>query len=262
MKKIGILLLCLFFTFFSYGEESSLLTKLERNMIKKPLDLKLLEAVKKEDLKATKELLDKGADVNLATPGPSPLTIAVNLENEEMVKLLLRHGADPSLEYKFGESILGFALDTENKSIIKLIRKALQGQLQKLNEELFQAIEKEEVKKVGELLDYRANPNAQNSAGWTPLMLASVKENLDIPKLLLKKGADPNLSNKKGWTPLMSASKAGHVPIVKLLLEAGAEPRAQSETGWTASELSNNNDILKLLEKAIKKQACQKAFKN
>ena len=261
------------------------------------LNFELIDASIKKELVEVSSALDRGADIEARSEnGRTPLMIAGGVHGSaDIVKLLLKRGAKPKAKDQRGWTALNHAQFYKNKDIVSLLEKAME----KLNRELFEASARADFKAVKSALDKGADPkainqgfqtplilalvhypthqkadvielllergadvNAQDILGNSPLMFASVKENLDIPKLLLKKGADPNLSNKKGWSPLMSASKAGHVPVVKLLLETGADPRAQSETGWTASELSNNNDILKLLEKAIKKQACQKAFKN
>ncbi|MFW2600358.1 ankyrin repeat domain-containing protein [Aliarcobacter butzleri] len=69
-----------------------------------------------------------------------------------------------------------------------------------------------------------ANPNEQDSRGWTPLMIASAERNKEIVELLLEYGADPNIKNYLNRTALNYSSRYGFIEIVKLLLKNGANP--------------------------------------
>ena len=94
---------------------------------------------------------------------------------------------------------------------------------------------------VKELLSAGADPDMQNSYGFTALMFASEYGHTKIVKLLLEGGANPNIQNNMsnfdnymtptgqpfydwGWTALMYASAYGHTEIVDLLLQGGADP--------------------------------------
>lgn len=52
-------------------------------------------------------------------------------------------------------------------------------------------------------------------ADWTPLMLASTKQDQDIIKTLVNAGADPVIRNKDGWNCFHLACREGHLPIVE-----------------------------------------------
>ena len=49
-------------------------------------------------------------------------------------------------------------------------------------------------------LAWRVNVNTRNSAGWTPLQLASFHNHVDIAKLLVAAEADPSIANRFGMT--------------------------------------------------------------
>ena len=72
------------------------------------------------------------------------------------------------------------------------------------NTELFQEIEKNNLKKVSEILNNdKSQLNEYNIDGLTPLHLSVIKGNPKIINLLLEKGANPNaLSLSKNQTPL------------------------------------------------------------
>ena len=72
--------------------------------------------------------------------------------------------------------------------------------------------------------------NMLSAQGESPLMLASIKGQLALAELMIKKGADVN---KTGWTPLHYAASGAHLPVMKLLLENFAYIDAESPNGTT-----------------------------
>ena len=111
-----------------------------------------------------------------------------------------------------------------------------------------------DVRRVKELLEKGADPNARDEDGRTPLHEAAGMGHVEIVKLLLEHGADPNAEDEDGWTPLHVAMfygcievakhvyihcpqqrqvKGSLVEVVKLLLEHGADPNAQNKSGET-----------------------------
>ncbi|VUZ47671.1 unnamed protein product, partial [Hymenolepis diminuta] len=68
----------------------------------------------------------------------------------------------------------------------------------------------------------------------TPLMVAVIKNKINIIQLLLKYGADVNTANKLGRTALMISSNEGLIDIVDILIQSGAHVNAQDINGMTA----------------------------
>lgn len=69
----------------------------------------------------------------------------------------------------------------------------------------------------------------------------------DDPKLL-------NAQDKAGWTPLIHAIAGRHDQSVKLLLERGADPTIKAGSNWDAmheARKQNKQSILRMVEKAI-----------
>jgi hypothetical protein len=103
-----------------------------------------------------------------------------------------------------------------------------------------------DVKRVKELLEKSADPNAKDIFDNTPLCWAASGGHVDVVKLLLEHGADPNVQCMFGSTPLYLALLMGHVDVVKLLQEHGADPNIKGEIGLTP--LSKGHvDVVKLL---------------
>lgn len=88
---------------------------------------------------------------------------------------------------------------------------------------------------VVELLRYhRANVNAKNEDGETPLHWAAANGYLKITKILISAGADVNAKNKYGQTPLHLAVSRGRLKVAEILISAGADDvNAKSNSGWT-----------------------------
>jgi hypothetical protein len=77
---------------------------------------------------------------------------------------------------------------------------------------------------VKELLDDGKNPNARQSDGLTPLMVAASNGDLEIATMLLAKGADPNL--RSGGRSALSIAKSrgsAGAATVQLLQQSGAK---------------------------------------
>lgn len=124
------------------------------------------------------------------------------------------------------------------------------------------------------LLEHRADVNAVNVMGWSPLTVASqrgyggivtlfVEESatvdartseqrttlmfaaeeghLEIVRLLLEHHADVNVVDVDIQTPLMKAAYRGHDEIVRLLLDSNADAEIVSSSGRTAAELARIN---------------------
>jgi len=58
----------------------------------------------------------------------------------------------------------------------------------------------------------------KDGAGYTALMLASIRGHVDIVAALLNHSASINMANACGSTALMSASNYGRVDIIETLL--------------------------------------------
>ena len=52
---------------------------------------------------------------------------------------------------------------------------------------------------------------------------------------LISKKADPNIPDKKGFTPLMIAAQRGNLEIIALLLNAGADEKLMNKVTDSSS---------------------------
>jgi cytohesin len=140
-------------------------------------------------------LLALGLDVNaVSKEGRTPLQLAACSGDVGLVKLLLKHGADPNP-------------DSHPYS------------------PLHAAVEGADTKVLAVLLEAGGDPNTVASEGITPLMTAGSsrkKKAPEIVRMLIAAGANPNTQQGDGRSPLWWAAVEGTVETVKTLLAGGA----------------------------------------
>jgi ankyrin repeat protein len=116
------------------------------------------------------------------------------------------------------------------------------------NAELIDAVGKHDVEKAMALLESGANVNALHGG---PLGFASVRGDLKMMKLLLRKGADPNGKGILGLPLVIEASAICMPEVVALLLEAGADVNAKTaynETPLKVARGRKRQEIEKILK--------------
>jgi len=97
-------------------------------------------------------------------------------------------------------------------------------------------LEADDFKAVQDLINSGADVNEPDENGFTPLIIATIKQNPKIIKALIKAGANVNIVCKNGKTPLMHAATKWYAnpQIVKVLLKAGADVNAKDAQGKTS----------------------------
>ena len=87
-----------------------------------------------------------------------------------------------------------------------------------------------------QLLESGADPNEGQFFGMPPVLLAILRQDIDLVRLLKAKGADFTVRDRSGSTALMWAafSETGDAATVEELLRLGADPAAANHAGETA----------------------------
>lgn len=120
-------------------------------------------------------------------------------------------------------------------------------------QEIFDVARKGTVEEVKAIMkQYPDAINSVNEAGYSPLILACYKGNVDVANFLIKNVKDIDGNSSMG-TPLMAAVVKGNKEIVQALLENKANPNIADPNGTTAliyASMFKNYDIVSLLIKA------------
>ena len=95
------------------------------------------------------------------------------------------------------------------------------------------ASRKERLEAVKLLLEYKADPNHQDSWGWSALRTASANGQDDVAQLPLSYGVDPNSRDADQNAPLHMASFNGRVAAIQVLLEYDSHVDARDTRGGT-----------------------------
>jgi ankyrin repeat protein len=153
----------------------------------------LITAVKKNDVKAVKDFLQRGANVNEEHDGNDTLMQAVFRGYTEIARLLIEKGADVNKKVRYG------------MKVTPLMEAALRGRTEMMSL----------------LLDSGAEINTTNDLGWTALRYSVTYGKLDAMRLLLDKGTDINIGDHMGFTALAVAEKLDQT-MAQVLKEAQA----------------------------------------
>ncbi len=87
---------------------------------------------------------------------------------------------------------------------------------------------------IRSLLEQNADVNAAQIDGMTPLLWATLQNDLELASQLIKAGADVKATNRYDVAPLSIACENGSTELVDLLLQSGADPNTKRRGGETA----------------------------
>lgn len=157
-------------------------------------------------------LINAGADTQIAPfgnladelniAGWTPLYAAMKTREFDVVKFLLKRGADPNAVTKLGSTPFLLASEICDLDVIEACVEASAD------------------------LDFApSGPDADNLniTGQTALFMATLKDRVDVVKFLIKKGAQVNVQNRYGVSPLLLCAESGNFELVQALVDAGAD---------------------------------------
>lgn len=214
----------------------------------------------------------------------TPLLVAAEAGQGDLVKALLKNGADPNHRDGDGNTAICLAAGKGFEAIVKILLDAgsnVNHPEDPSKSPLMWAVEhKHPVRQnyfkdhyfignensdayhlakgdieavVRLLLQYGADPNPTNERGQTPLQVLSQarKDSRSLGSALVKAGGNPNPRSKFGRTPLMNAIVGGLYKMTTALLEAPNIDRDAADifgrTAITEVAKTQNYKILKLL---------------
>ena len=203
------------------------------------------------------EFLKRGADVHLEAENVSrstPLIMAINGENLNMVKLLLQAGADPLKPNSIGDYGLLQALRVGSLPLFTVLMDEVMAKhgpesvYPVLVDAALTSPENWEIRaKFMNVL--RAYPwskeilNYQDDEGNTPLIIAAATEQEDMLNVLLTRGALPDVKNEQGETAMMHAILNHQGNMVRSLRRFGATTEDRTQEGESLERLAISTQL-------------------
>jgi uncharacterized protein len=201
-------------------------------------DVRLLDAIKRRDDKAFAALMRAKADVNASQPdGSTALAWAVHLGERRMAEALLDAGARADTTDEYGETPVTLAAANGDARLVeRLIAAGGNPRAARWNGEtaVMIAAGAGSVDTVRQLASRGADVNtAEPRGGQTALMWAAAEGHSDVVAGLVEIGAKVDAASKKGFTPLVFATIKDDVRTIQTLLRAGANPNVTVQSGAT-----------------------------
>jgi len=154
---------------------------------------KMYSAIRANDLRQMKALLDEGVSADAAGPdGITPLMVAAEVGSLDAMKMLIDRRADVNARNTSGSTALMWSVT--------------------------------DPKKVRLLLDHGADVNVTARSGRTALIIASfANPSAEVVRMLLAKGANVAVMDQRKVTPMNAATFGNDTATVRLLLDANAD---------------------------------------
>jgi ankyrin repeat protein len=181
----------------------------------------LMIAVLRGNTEVLKQLLRAGADVNRKETSNerSALHSAALKGHLDCIDLLLKAGADTTAVDLLGYSPIQLARRENKTEACKMIGDFVQ---EKLNNELLYAAKHRKGDRMRQLLAAGASPNSADIRGTTALIWTANRGFYDGVCELLNAKAEVNAANIQGSTALTEAALSGRAEVVKVLLDHNA----------------------------------------
>lgn len=181
----------------------------------------------REELQRSTAMLD-----TVDSTGRSPLSWAARRGEDEAVRLLLEHGADPNNKDNSNMTPLHYAAQAATpKCLLLLIEYGARiCQSTRGWTALHYACSfHDDLAYTKPLLDHGADVNTRTYAGKTALYFAIIQNHLRNMAFLVKNGANINVLDREGISPLAFSIKFRRLDAMKLLLQSGAKHELRSD---------------------------------
>jgi ankyrin repeat protein len=156
--------------------------------------------------------------------GTTPLMYAALYGNEESVRTLLEHAADPNVSNNEGTTALMWAVDSVEKTRL--------------------------------LLDAGAAVDVRTEGGRTALLIAAGRHgSTNVVKLLIDRGANAAVVAENRTTPLRLAARSGDEEAMRLLIAHGANLKADAPAALNAALRSDCTACVALVIDAVEARA-------
>ncbi|CAH0054414.1 unnamed protein product [Clonostachys solani] len=187
-------------------------------------------------------LIETGADINAQDElcGSMPLTYAADFGRDEVVRLLLEHGAHIDIREQSGRTALHHAACSGyHEMVADLIERGATVDIKVFGWTAMLLAARAWYAYIAVyLVEHGADLGAQDFHGRTALQWSCIHGDRSFVKELIKLGADVDAQDRYGQTALHWAAAGGHSTLVTMLLRHNANTTRQALDGTTALHLA------------------------
>jgi len=189
------------------------------------------DAIQKGDVTKVKTLISGNKELihEKSDKGQTPLHLAVQNGDQEIVEFLISQGADINARDSEGNTPLLTALAFKKTDTAKfLISEGADVRIKNAQEmaPLILALRYGLSELVEPILDSGQDVNERFGGNITPLLMAIIAGNKEVANLMVDRGADVNAAAQEGGmiiSPMYAAIFLGHTDIADLLLSRGVD---------------------------------------
>jgi len=194
----------------------------------------LIKAARNGNLEMVIKLLGSNANINVKSQrGITALTEAAKGQHAHITDYLLSRGALAGVS---DENLLSYTFDKNYVGMEAMLRGGANANYADANGNtaLIVVSSQGNLPAFQKLTAYKADVNAANKYGMTPLLYAIKGAHNDVARALLSRNdTDINKANNSGQTPLFYAAFYGNTAIAQDLLELGADYKKADKNGNT-----------------------------
>jgi len=175
------------------------------------------------------------------TDGNTALILATKGGHQEVCQVLLKSGADHTVNDLLGNNALHWAIKEKNIPIVEMLmvfKELLNSKTKQGSTPLIMAATSGLTEICEGLLSFGADPDTTDENGSNAMHWAAYSGKTDTIRLLSAHKQLIDSKAKTGITPLMFAAQEGQVEAYEALLKAGANQLATSESNMTTMHLA------------------------
>ncbi len=205
----------------------------------------LMLAVKARDTLRVDDILAQTIDINCRDEfGCTALIVAAYLSEEQIVRKLLEHGANPNLSDNIGSTALCYSLHVRGP---KALKERIATVLLSFGARhtAYSASMLSDLAELRKLLDngWDINASCKDDCNSSMLILAGWRGDLAAIKMLVGMGADLSTRNDVGTNAVSAAAATGKYECTQYLIECGSDSNSiyegstvlyeAAKRGWT-----------------------------
>ena len=157
-----------------------------------------------------------------------------------IVKILIENKADVFARDGYGRRCLYYADENGNSEMYEIFSKYHDDEYKKNTQFIFDVLYSK-TDEINKYISEGGDVNFQDDRGLTAL---TVVEKIDIAKILLDNNADINKKGRDGYTPLMMAVRRDNINLIEFFIENNADINMFDTEGNTALIIANTALII------------------